>query len=141
MPQETDAEKIARLEREIQQLKAENESLRRENERLRRLLEEALRAGKRQAAPFSRRHPKAHPAQPGRKPQFTEPIREPLRSWLKQQPDLTGATGTVGTGAGSQQRRSSRRKANASRSHRERRGATSTRAGRRCRPICRASSG
>jgi transposase len=68
VPQETDAEKIARLERDIQQLKAENESLRRENERLRRLLEEALRAGKRQAAPFSRRHPKAHPAQPGRKP-------------------------------------------------------------------------
>lgn len=61
MPLETDTEKIARLEREIQELKAENE-------RLRRLLEEALRAGKRQAAPFSRRHPKAHPAKPGRKP-------------------------------------------------------------------------
>lgn len=61
MPPETDAEKIARLEREIQELKADNE-------RLRRLLEEALRAGKRQAAPFSRRHPKAHPAKPGRKP-------------------------------------------------------------------------
>jgi transposase len=26
---------------------------------------------------------------PGRKPKFTEPIRERLRSWLKQQPDLT----------------------------------------------------
>lgn len=61
MPQETDAEKIARLERENQELRAEVE-------RLRRLLEEALRAGKRQAAPFSRRHPKAHPAKPGRKP-------------------------------------------------------------------------
>lgn len=61
MPQETDAEKIARLEREIQELKAENE-------RLRRALEEALRAGKRQAAPFSRQLPKAHPAKPGRKP-------------------------------------------------------------------------
>ena len=61
MPPETDAEKIARLERKVQELIAENE-------RLRRLLEEALRAGKRQAAPFSRRHPQAHPAQPGRKP-------------------------------------------------------------------------
>lgn len=60
MPQETDADKIARLEREIEQLK-------RENERLRRALEEALRAGKRQAAPFSRQTPKANPQKPGRK--------------------------------------------------------------------------
>src|SRR5271157_1668936 len=29
------------------------------------------------------------PHQPGRKPKFTEPIRERLRGWLKQQPDLT----------------------------------------------------
>jgi transposase len=60
VPQETDAEKIARLEREIEQLKQENE-------RLRRALEEALRAAKRQAAPFSRRSPKANPQKPGRK--------------------------------------------------------------------------
>ena len=51
--------KIARLEREIQELKQEND-------RLRRALEEALRAGKRQAAPFSRRRPKANPEKPGR---------------------------------------------------------------------------
>jgi transposase len=56
----TDAEKITRLEREIEERKAENE-------RLRRALEEALRSAKRQAAPFSRRHPKAHPQKPGRK--------------------------------------------------------------------------
>lgn len=60
VPQEADAEKIARLEREIEQLKQENE-------RLRRALEEALRAAKRQAAPFSRRSPKANPQKPGRK--------------------------------------------------------------------------
>lgn len=73
MPPETDAEKIARLERE-------NQSLRREVERLRRLLEEALRAGKRQAAPFSRRHPKAHPAKPGRKAGngYGRPCRRPV---------------------------------------------------------------
>ena len=61
MAPETDAEKIARLERRIVQLEAENE-------RLRRALEQALRAAKRQAAPFSRRGPKAQPAKPGRKP-------------------------------------------------------------------------
>jgi len=60
VPQEADAEKMARLEREIEQLKQENE-------RLRRALEEALRAAKRQAAPFSGRSPKANPQKPGRK--------------------------------------------------------------------------
>ena len=29
------------------------------------------------------------PHRPGRKPKFTPPIRERLRSWLKNQPDLT----------------------------------------------------
>lgn len=67
MPQETDAEKIARLERTSQLLQRENERLQQENERLRRQLEEALRAVKRQAAPFSRRPPQAHPRPPGRK--------------------------------------------------------------------------
>lgn len=73
MPQETDAEKIARLERE-------NQSLRREVERLRRLLEEALRAAKRQAAPFSRPSPKAHPATLGRKAgnAYGRPCRRPI---------------------------------------------------------------
>ena len=61
MAEENSAEKIARLEREI-------ETLKKENERLRGLLEEALRSAKRQAAPFSRRHPKACPQKPGRKP-------------------------------------------------------------------------
>jgi transposase len=58
---EESAEKIARLEREI-------EALKKENARLQRLLEEALRAVKRQAAPFSRQDPKATPEKPGRKP-------------------------------------------------------------------------
>ena len=60
MAEENTVEKIARLERQIEVLK-------RENERLRRALEEALRAGKRQAAPLSRREAKAHPQKPGRK--------------------------------------------------------------------------
>ena len=60
LPQETDTEKIARLEGEIK-------SLKQEIERLRRALDEALRAGKRQAAPFSRHRCKANPKKPGRK--------------------------------------------------------------------------
>ena len=48
------------MERKIEELEAENE-------RLRRALEEALRAAKRQAAPFSRRNPQAQPQKPGRK--------------------------------------------------------------------------
>jgi transposase len=68
MPQETDAEKISQLERENAVLRTETRRLQAEIERLKRLLEEAVRAGKRQAAPFSRRNPKARPNRPGRKP-------------------------------------------------------------------------
>jgi len=66
------AEENARLRREI-------ESLRAEIERLRKLLEEALRSAKRQAAPFSRRSPKANPQTPGRKPgqQYGRRCRRP----------------------------------------------------------------
>ena len=45
---------------------AENERLR--NERLRKQLEEALRANKRSAAPFSKGELKSDPKAPGRKP-------------------------------------------------------------------------
>jgi transposase len=43
-------------------------ALRAENQRLRQLLEEAQRAGKRQAAPFSKGQQKRKPKKPGRKP-------------------------------------------------------------------------
>jgi transposase len=81
--QETDAEKIARLEHE-------NESLRREVERLRRLLEEALRAAKRQAAPFSRRSPKAHPSPLGRKAgnAYGRPCRRPIPECIDEVRDV-----------------------------------------------------
>jgi len=71
--EEHTAEKIAKLEREIEVLK-------KENERLRQLLEEALRAAKRQAAPFSRQKPKAQPQRPGRKvgKQYGRRYRRPL---------------------------------------------------------------
>ncbi len=48
-------------------MEAANERLERRVQELLRALEEAQRAAKRQAAPFSRRPPKAHPAKPGRK--------------------------------------------------------------------------
>jgi transposase len=49
------------LQRHLRDLQAENE-------RLRRQLEEATRAGKRQAAPFARGQPTDQPKKPGRKP-------------------------------------------------------------------------
>jgi transposase len=49
------------LQRRVHDLQAENE-------RLRRQLDAALRAGKRQAAPFAKGQPSANPKQPGRKP-------------------------------------------------------------------------
>jgi len=83
VPQENETEKIARLEREIQELKTENE-------RLRRALEEALRTAKRQAAPFSRRHPKAHPGTPGRKAgkAYGRPCRRPIPERVEEVVDV-----------------------------------------------------
>jgi hypothetical protein len=64
-----------RLQREQEQLQREQDRLQRERERLRKeidnlklQLEEAQRANKRQAAPFSRGHCKERPKTPGRKP-------------------------------------------------------------------------
>jgi len=57
-----------RLREENQWLKKEKERLEEKIERLEKALEEALRAAKRQAAPFSRGEPKADPKAPGRKP-------------------------------------------------------------------------
>ena len=55
------------LERKQERLERERERLREENDNLRRQLEEAQRANKRQAAPFSRGKRKEHPKPPGRK--------------------------------------------------------------------------
>ena len=55
-------------EQQRERLERERERLREENDRLRRQLEEAQRANKRQAAPFSRGTRKEHPKTPGRKP-------------------------------------------------------------------------
>jgi len=60
-------EENARLRQEVAELKSANERLERRVQELLHALEEAQRAGKRQAAPFSRHKPKAHPAKPGRK--------------------------------------------------------------------------
>jgi len=56
------------LQQECDRWQRERERLQREIERLRRALEAALRAGKRQAAPYSRGTPLANPKRPGRKP-------------------------------------------------------------------------
>jgi len=72
-PTETDPRKREQSgqpdwQRENEKLRRENERLRQEIERLREQLEQSLRAGKRQAAPFSRGEPKRKPKPPGRKP-------------------------------------------------------------------------
>jgi len=51
-----------------QSLRRRVHDLQAENQRLRRQLDEALRAGKRQAAPFAKGEPKPTPRKPGRKP-------------------------------------------------------------------------
>lgn len=56
------------LETQRAQLAQRLDRLEVENQRLRAALEEAQRAGKRQAAPFARGEPKAQPKKPGRKP-------------------------------------------------------------------------
>ena len=57
-----------RLRGENQRLRAEGERLRDTNERLRAEVEALRRAGKRQAAPFSRNDPKPDPKRAGRSP-------------------------------------------------------------------------
>jgi transposase len=58
---------VEQLEDEKQRLQEKVERLRKENERLRNQLGAALRAAKRQAAPFSRGKPNKNPKPPGRK--------------------------------------------------------------------------
>ena len=60
-------EDVARLQGDLERSERERERLRRENERLRQQLDAARRAGFRQAAPFSKGAPQAHPRRPGRK--------------------------------------------------------------------------
>src|SRR5450759_5666836 len=59
--------RVEQLENDRQSLQDKVERLRDENKRLRNELEAALRAAKRQAAPFSRGTPKSNPKPPGRK--------------------------------------------------------------------------
>ena len=60
-------DEVERLREDRARLERERDRLRRENERLRQQLDAARRAGFRQAAPFSKGAPKAHPCRPGRK--------------------------------------------------------------------------
>jgi transposase len=56
------------LERDKELVEKEKEKLRQDRDRLKHELDLARRAAKRQAAPFSKGEPKAHPRRPGRKP-------------------------------------------------------------------------
>jgi len=71
---------IEALRTRVAELEAENAALRDENAALRKTLEETRRAGKRQAAPFSRGKRNETPKKPGRKPGSaygTQARREP----------------------------------------------------------------
>jgi transposase len=61
-------EVVRRLESRVAAQDRRIEDVEAENRKLRGLLDEALRAGKRQAGPFSKGDPKADPKPPGRKP-------------------------------------------------------------------------
>jgi len=60
-------QEIEALRQEIDRLRQENRVQKEENARLRESVAEAHRAGKRQAAPFSKGPPKTNPKRPGRK--------------------------------------------------------------------------
>lgn len=62
------AREIERLRGDLTRSEIERNRLRRENERLKEELDAARRQATRQAAPFSRGLPTAHPQRPGRKP-------------------------------------------------------------------------
>jgi transposase len=64
---DTKDEQIAKLKKQLQQVMAIVEKLQKENECLRAEVEELKRVGKRQAAPFARRHWVEHPKRLGRK--------------------------------------------------------------------------
>ena len=68
---ERDAERLqrekTRLQRKSSRLQRENDRLKQENERLKRQLDEARRAGRRQAAPFAKDRPQGDGKRPGRK--------------------------------------------------------------------------
>jgi len=61
-------QEIEELRREREQLEKEKDRLRQERDHFKEELELARRAGKRQAAPFSKGEPKSDPKKPGRKP-------------------------------------------------------------------------
>lgn len=82
-------ERAERAEREHEALQREVERLRRENERLREELEAARRAGRRQAAPFSKNRASANPRRPGRKPglAYGQPARRPIPAHIDEMHD------------------------------------------------------
>jgi transposase len=59
---------LNQLSQQVERLSQENEKLRQESQRLEAELDQARRASKRQAAPFSKGTPKPLPKKPGRKP-------------------------------------------------------------------------
>jgi transposase len=102
------AHKDSRQPDEVEKLEKENESLRErldkalaEIERLRKELEEAWRALKRQAAPFSKGEPNPAPKPPGRKPgpAYGERAFRPIPAQVDQHIDVPLPTNSLCCGA------------------------------------------
>lgn len=81
------SEREKELERRVESLEGQLERALAENERLRKQLEEALRANKRSAAPYSKGKPKTDPKPPGRKPgaAYGQQARRPIPSRVDEQ--------------------------------------------------------
>ena len=79
------------LRRENEGLRKENEAWKREIASLRASLAEAHRAGKRQAAPFSKGPPKMNPERPGRKPGkgYGVKVRRPIPDHFDESHEAT----------------------------------------------------
>src|ERR1035441_9471056 len=81
------------LERRVESLQQQLERALAENERLWKQLEEALRANKRSAAPFSKGEPKSDPKPPGRKPGTLEKLKDAVGKEKYEELVFTTRTG------------------------------------------------
>lgn len=99
----------AGLQQDKERLERANERLRRERDQLRKELALTRRAGKRQAAPFSKGAPTRHPTRPGRKPgrAYGPKAHRPIPEHVDEELEAPLPDGCPGCGGGDRQSPSS----------------------------------